>query len=289
MKVLITGHAGFIGSHMWDLCVKDGHDVYGLDDLSRSTSKPRHDPQSIVGDVVGIRAIEQLDQDFDWVIHLAGQVSVVSGEKYPDRDFHSNSLGTFAVVQWAKERNAGVIFSSSNKVFGELRGVSTPIADTQPLNPQTNYGVSKAAASHYVADYSKGWVFHQSCVYGSTQQGEVDQGWIGWLNQSIRGSRSITCFGDGSQVRDLLHVDDLVRLYRSVLNGDVPRGSYVLGGGVENAVTFSEAVSNLGGEITEFAAWRPHDQRYFVSANSGLAALGWRPSIGREQGLEQMT
>jgi CDP-paratose 2-epimerase len=288
MKILITGYAGFIGSRVWSALSERGHNLYGLDDLSRLTAVPREDPKCLIGDVVDIRSIERLDADFDWVIHLAGQVSVVAGEKNPIRDFHTNSYGTFEVVQWAKAHGASVIYSSTNKVFGELAGVDQPILDTQPLMPQTNYGVSKASGAMYVADYPSGWVLHQSCIYGPTQVGELDQGWIGWLRQSIKSDRPITCFGDGSQVRDLLHVDDLINLYMRILDGAIPSGSFAVGGGKDNSVTFQQAVEALGGRISGYEDWRPHDQRYFVSANSGLSRYGWCPLISKDQGLSEL-
>jgi len=274
---------------MWDVLTSHGHEVFGLDDLSRQTAVPRISPRSVVGDVVDIRRIPIFVQDFDWVVHLAGQVSVVAGESNPERDFHTNARGTFEVVQWAKERDAGVIYSSTNKVFGELDGLRDPIQDDAPLNPQTNYGVSKAAGAQYVADYERGWALHQSCIYGPTQFGEIDQGWIGWLRNSILRGSPITCFGDGTQVRDILHVSDLITLYECILNGAIPAGSYIAGGGAENTVTFEEAVRMLGGEIASFTDWRPHDQRYFVSANSGLTSFGWTSQISKSMGIAELS
>lgn len=289
MRILITGHCGFIGSRLWDRLKRAGHEVWGIDDLSRSTSTPNHDPNSLTADVSEIRSIAVLDQKFDWVIHLAAQVSVVNGEADPVRDFNTNALGTFEVLQWAKARSAKIIYSSTNKVFGELDDVSSPISDSAPLLPQTNYGVSKACGAHYVSDYEDGWVLHQSCIYGPTQLGTEDQGWVGWLANSIRSAKPITCFGDGSQIRDLLHVEDLLDLYESILLGRIMAGSYVVGGGAGNAVSFSEAVRLLGGSISKFDAWRPHDQKYFVSANEGLLQQGWNPRVSHIHGLNELS
>jgi len=288
LKVLITGSAGFIGSRLWDRLEAEGHEVYGLDDLSRKTSKRRGDKNEIIGDVCEISNIDVLAQPFDFLIHLAGQVSVVSGEADPEKDFRTNALGTFRAIQWAKYWNAGVIFSSTNKVFGSLEGVSTPIPDNQPVKPETNYGVSKASGAFYVSDYEKGWVFHQSCIYGPTQLGEEDQGWVGWLSNSVRQGKPITCFGDGSQVRDLLHVEDLVALYSHVLAGRLIPGSYVVGGGPANAASFDEVLESLGGRVDSYQDWRPRDQKYFVSANEGVVASGWTPKISINDGLNQM-
>jgi len=279
MKILITGHCGFIGQQAWTFFSGLGYEVFGIDDLSRSTSIRNLSPNSYVADVKDISSLEALDVDIDWVIHLAAQVSVVESITDPRRDFMTNALGTFEVVQYAKARNAGVIYASTNKVFGELDSVFEPINDTQPILPETNYGVSKCVGAQYVHDYPKGWVLHQSCIYGEAQIGDVNQGWIGWLRQQVKNNDDIVCFGDGSQVRDLLHVNDLIQLYHLIVTNRVARGSYVTGGGPQNAYSFSQVVDLLGGRIARFEDWRLHDQRYFVSANSGLLAQGWNPKV----------
>jgi CDP-paratose 2-epimerase len=279
MKILVTGHCGFIGSQVWKHFVSKGYEVWGLDNLARSTSVWVDSPNSILGDVNSINSLSELNQDFDAVIHLAAQVSVVEAESNPDLDFETNARGTYSVVQFAKARNAELIYSSTNKVFGELIGVSKPILDSEKIAPQTNYGVSKCSGAHYVADYSRGFVLHQSCIYGEAQVGDENQGWIGWIRQRVNSDLPITCFGDGSQVRDLLHVNDLVLLYENILNGMIKPSSYVVGGGELNAYSFAEVVKLFGGMVSEYADWRAHDQKYFVSANNGLSSQGWSPTI----------
>jgi CDP-paratose 2-epimerase len=285
MRILITGHRGFIGKKTWKALIDTGHEVFGIDDLSRRSSTALNDPKSFIADVASIRTLNELDLDFDWVIHLAAQVSVVDGESNPERDFQTNAFGTFEVVQWAKERNASLIYSSTNKVFGELQGRNKPITDDTPILPSTNYGVSKCVGAQYVADYAKGWVMHQSCIYGQDQIGDINQGWVGWLRQQIVKGDQITCFGTGEQIRDLLHVDDLVTLYLDIIKEKIKPGSYVVGGGIKNAYSFKQVVELLGGTISRFDSWRPHDQEYFVSANSGLGIQGWFPRIHFENEL----
>lgn len=282
MNLLITGHCGFIGTVCWDYFKKKGFNVYGIDNLSRKTSKYIEDKQSIVLD---INDIEKLDiPRVDWVLHLAAQVSVVESNIYPELDFNCNAKGTFNVVQWARKNNAKIIYASTNKVFGDLVGVTSPIKDDQPLIPKTNYGVSKCTGANYVYDYTLdgkkcGWVLHQSCIYGESQLGDENQGWVGWIRQCIKNNIDITCYGTGKQVRDLLHVDDLVRLYHLIIKGRINPGAYVTGGGINNQVTFEEAVKILGGTIKSYADWRESDQEYFVSANENLIKQGWEPEI----------
>ncbi len=285
MKILITGHFGFIGSVCWNRLAQKGHLLLGVDNLSREIPISPADRiisrdgcVSVVGSITDNNFIQTVS-DFrpDAIIHLAAQVSVVDGEKNPFYDFYTNSFGTFGIVQLAKHFNSKLIYASSNKVFGDLVGHTKPITDSQPLRPKTNYGVSKCCGAHCVADYSNGWVFHQSCIYGESQIGSVAQGWVGWLRHSIKNNIKIVCYGDGSQIRDLLHVDDLVDLYEMVLDDKINVGSYVVGGGKRNAYSFSEVVSLLRSKIDEFSDWRMHDQKYFVSANDGLKKQGWKP------------
>jgi CDP-paratose 2-epimerase len=245
-------------------------------------------PNSYIADINSVSSIKGLDVEVDWVLHLAAQVSVVESVSDPKRDFITNAMGSFEVLQYAKARGAGVIYASTNKVFGELAGIDSPIVDSQPIVPETNYGVSKCAGAQYVHDYPKGWVLHQSCIYGEAQIGDINQGWIGWLRQQVSRNEKIICFGDGSQVRDLLHVNDLVHLYDMISMGIIDKGSYIAGGGVSNAYSFAEVVNLLGGAISEYGPWRPNDQRYFVSANSGLVAQGWAPELSFKQTLKDL-
>lgn len=268
-SMLITGAAGFIGNAA---CAryKDRYKIIGIDDMSRPTARV---PE-------GIHAFYKMDfkricefERVDVVLHLAAQVSVIQSLRDPFRDFQNNAEGTLALCLWAKRvKPRTVIYSNTNKVFGELIGQSVPVWDDQPLHPQTPYGVSKACGGMYVRDLlpNSGYDFRQSCIYGEDQQSTEDQGWVGFLRRQIAMGDPITCYGDGSQVRDLMHVQDLLRVYDQAIEGKLHPGSYTVGGGKENALSFQEVVKLLGSEINRYAPWRPHDQRYFVSANQGI-------------------
>ena len=279
LKILITGHCGFIGSNLWNTLIMEGHDLYGIDNLSRKVSKKIFHKNSYIGEITEIDKINELDQKFDWIVHLAAQVSVTESIRNPILDFNTNAFGTFKVVELAKKHNSNLIYASTNKVFGTLEKIKTPILDTQPLNPKTNYGISKCTGANYVNDYEFGWVLHQSCIYGGSQIGDIDQGWIGFLRNQISQSLNITCFGDGTQIRDLLHVDDLIQLYKMIMTGKIPKDQYIVGGGETNSYSFMKVVEMLKGEISTFSDWRPNDQLYFVSANQGLKEYGWNPKV----------
>lgn len=283
MNILITGCAGFIGNNLWRRWEKK-YNLVGIDDFSRETAVWSDLPPDschlfYANDICDIDHI-QLPK-LDAIVHLAAQVSVVQSLSDPLRDMHTNVEGTLRLCLLARKHNCKLIYSSTNKVYGELDGVDHPISDNQPLKPETPYGISKCAGAQYVLDMlpRTGYVFHQSCIYGETQQGTLDQGWVGWLRHSIKIGRPIICFGDGTQIRDLLHVSDLIDIYQMVIDGKIPPGSYVTGGGTNNARNFSDVVKMLGGKIERFEDWREHDQKCFISSNEKLIRCGWSPTI----------
>ena len=283
MNILITGCAGFIGNVAWNRWCKK-YRLIGIDDLSRETAiSPIIDSLQhhlfYVNDINNINDITL--PKLDAIVHLAAQVSVVNSLIDPIRDIRTNAEGTLRMCMLAKKHECKLIYSSTNKVYGELVGINSPISDKQPLKPETPYGISKCSGAQYVLDLlpETGYVFHQSCIYGATQKGTLDQGWVGWLKNSIENKKEITCFGDGNQVRDLLHVQDLVDIYDMVLDNKLEPGSYITGGGKENAYSFKEVVDILNGKIDNYENWRAHDQKYFVSSNEKLNIAGWYPKI----------
>lgn len=282
--MLITGAAGFIGNAACQR-YRDEFDIVAIDDLSRGKAVPEG-VHFIHGDAYV--AASQF-QRFDVVVHLAAQVSVVRSLDDPRSDFRHNAEVTMKLAHWASKMPKPPIFiyASTNKVYGPLPGVLSPITDEQPLAPSTPYGISKATGGLYVRDFlpETGFDFRQSCIYGEAQIGSEDQGWIGWLRKCIREGISITCYGDGSQVRDLLHVSDLLHAYDKAIKGTLPAGSYTVGGGMENSLSFAGAVSLLGDRIANWAPWRKDDQRYFVAASDGLRAHGWWPFLDAREML----
>lgn len=280
MKVLITGAGGFIGgvaTRVFRQLV--GWEIIGLDSLVRPGSRPPKGCEFYQADV---RAIDDVPLPrVDAVLHLAAQAAVTRSLTSPLHDFGTNAEGTLRVVLWADRIGARVVYASSNKVFGPLDGVREPIGDAQPIAPRTPYGISKATGDLYVCEYG-GVSFRQSCIYGETQVGSEDQGWAAYVARRVRAGEAVTCYGDGTQVRDLLHVEDLCAAYGKALIGRIPPGAYTIGGGEANAVSFADFVACVAGtrEVTIHQdEWRPADQRYFVAANDGLAPHGWTPRL----------
>jgi CDP-paratose 2-epimerase len=200
----------------------------------------------VLADVRDLRGIEAAFTDAKAVFHLAAQTAVTTSLVYPIDDFETNARGTINVLESVRKagKRAPVIFASTNKVYGALEDVAMlelddryipsdeairayGIGEDRPINFCTPYGCSKGVADQYVLDYAKSYdlptaVLRMSCIYGPRQFGTEDQGWVAHFLIRALAGQEINMYGDGKQVRDILHVDDAVSAYRTVLSGDRP-------------------------------------------------------------------
>lgn len=252
MKILVTGGAGFVGSHVAEYYAKLGYEVIVYDNVSRakllnySTSnamynwnylKGNFDITLIKGDIRDAKQLENAGNDADVFIHTAAQTAVTTSVLDPRTDFEINALGTFNVLEAARKTGAAVVYCSTNKVYGDNvnkievgeketryeftdRNFRKGIPETfsTDLCEHTPYGASKFAADVYVQDYARrneidAAVFRMSCIYGTRQFGVEDQGWVAWFTIATVLGKPITIYGDGKQVRDMLYVTDLVSAF----------------------------------------------------------------------------
>jgi CDP-paratose 2-epimerase len=327
MKMIITGGAGFIGSNAADHFLGQGRQVTIYDNLSRLGApanlewlRQRHGPslQFVRGDVRDSEALNEAVQGTDAVIHLASQVAVTTSVENPREDFEINALGTFNVLEAVRLNSpeAAVLYASSNKVYGGMEGARVEeresryafsdfpqgIPEDFPLDFHSPYGCSKGAGDQYTIDYSRIYglrtmVLRQSCIYGQRQFGVEDQGWVAHFIIAAHFGRPITIYGNGKQVRDLLHISDLVRAYELGLQHiDRLKGLAInAGGGPENTITIWTEFGPLLESITgrpipvTYEEWRPGDQRVFVSdIRKASAELGWRPRISPADGIRDL-
>lgn len=325
-KILITGAAGFIGSCATKRFAENGWDVIGYDNLSRKGSdinaefiKKSKNVQLVKGDV---RDVEYLNEIFkknkiDAVLHLAGQVAVTTSVINPADDFEINARGTFNIMEAVRNHgnDAIVIYSSTNKVYGkmentpvienngryEYQNLDNGINENYPLSFYSPYGCSKGAGDQYVVDYARIYgirssSFRQSCIYGPRQYGVEDQGWIAWFTIASLLGKPITVYGDGKQIRDILHVEDLVSAYElAIMNPNKIAGeAFNVGGGVSNTLSINELIKKIESESGkklnyDISDWRPGDQKVFVCDTSKLQnVLGWEPKINVQDGLNEL-
>lgn len=305
MNFLVTGGAGFIGSNITDRLLTNGHRVVVLDNLSRPNvyknlmwlvgkHKRLRFFQSSVSNYDKVRQIVH-DYDIDFIYHFAGQVGVRQSIEDPWGDFQDNAIGTFNILEAARSsvKKPHVLFASTNKVYGDFE-TDRPISEAQPVSFCTPYGCSKGAAEQYCLDYYKIYglpttVFRMSCIYGNRQMGMEDQGWLAHFMIQKQKEQPVTIYGDGSQVRDALYIDDYVNLCMMIPGNDKVKGEvFNIGGGDNNKISVLDAVKRVGNEYS-FAGWRPADQKYYVSDITKVKnVLGWEPTIGIDDGLERL-
>lgn len=327
-SVLVTGGAGFIGSNFVRRLAALGVSVTVLDNFSRANSgwnadQLRRDLGSdirmVSGDIRDAAAVTRATIGADAIVHLAGQTAVTRSVEDPEGDFLDNCVGTFNVLEAARSngRDPIVLFASTNKVYGSLddlaiieeadhyRFADLPngIDEQRPIDPTSPYACSKSAAEAYVVDYAPTYglrtvAFRQSCIYGEHQWGIEDQGWLAWFLIALKTGRPITIFGNGKQVRDLLHVDDLFACFTAAVERiDRTAGHvYNVGGGASNSVSIWWQLAPLleealGRHIPEpaFAPPRLGDQRIFIADTAKARRhLDWAPAITVSEGLRRV-
>ena len=327
MKALVTGGAGFIGCNLADRLASQGAEVIVFDALARPGVErnlawllERHGPAitPLIADVRDAVAVKDAATGVDAIFHLAAQVAVTTSLVDPLDDFDVNIRGTLNVLEAARPRRVPVIFASTNKVYGDLADVRLELANEayrpcdpalraggvdegRPLDFHTPYGCSKGAADQYVLDYARSFgtptcVLRMSCIYGPRQMGTEDQGWVAHFGRAMLRGEPLTIYGDGCQVRDVLWIDDLVRLMRLAMEKiDTVSGEvFNVGGGERNAVSVRGVIERLreitGADVPVTRAdWRPGDQKIYVSDTSKAErVLGWKPETSWQAGLEKL-
>jgi len=332
MKLLITGGCGFLGSNLAADAIARGDNLVVFDSLYRSGSREnltwlqnQGKFRFEHGDIRNQNDITRLVQEFkpDAIFHLAGQVAMTTSIANPRMDFEVNVMGTHNLLEAVRlyAPAATVVYSSTNKVYGDLEQFTYRETETRyecierpngfdeatSLEFHSPYGCSKGAADQYMLDYArifglKTVVFRHSSMYGGRQFATYDQGWIGWFCEKATETKTgtlkepFTISGTGKQVRDVLHADDIKRLYMAAINNiDKARGqAFNVGGGIENSLSLLELFSlleKLAGvslKYTKLPA-RESDQRLFVADfTKAKLVLGWEPSVGKTHGIQQM-
>lgn len=325
-KILITGGCGFIGSNTAAHYINKHYHVIVLDNLSRVGSEQnliwlKTLKGRFIFKNVDIRNYDSLLKVFseykpDLILHFAGQTTVTGSILNPREDFEINALGTFNVLEAMRNKTpkASLIYSSTNKVMGELADVPIReekkryvfknlkgISEKQSINFCSPYGCSKGCGDQYVLDYARIYklntvVFRQSCIYGSRQFGVEGQGWLAWFISSLIFNKSLNLYGNGKQVRDILHIDDLLNAFDLAFKNikKIKGKAYTIGGGSKFAVSileFFEILENISGKKISYKLkpWRLADQKVYISDISlAKKDFGWIPYITPKKGIKNM-
>ena len=332
LKYLITGGCGFLGSNIALQVLKKGYELIIFDNLSRFGSYKNLEWLNengkfifIHGDIRNSNDVENVIRKYkpDIIYHLAGQVAMTTSILDPKMDFEVNTIGSFNLLNSVRlhSRDSIIVYSSTNKVYGDLEYFSYKEEPTRylcldmpygfdedlKLDFASPYGNSKGSADQYMLDFAniydlKTVVFRHSSMFGGRQFPTFDQGWINWfIYKAIELKEKIlkepfTISGNGKQVRDLLYSDDIVLLYLSVFdNIDVLRGKvFNIGGGIKNSISILELFSLLEEELDIKMSYikqefRESDQKVFIADITKIKNLiGWEPKIDKYEGVRGM-
>jgi len=244
-RVLVTGAAGFVGSNLVKQLLPLGVQVFGVDNLSRKgiqNNLKKISQEILIGDISNPDVFSEFPENIEVVFHLAATADKPVRDVDPIRDFETNARGTFNTLEFCRRVGAGIIYASSSKVYSEklnetlslvrkgkrvvpkdekLQAIGPDLipdlSPAPPIRSRSPYGVSKIVGEYYcheyLASYEVPFVINRlGCIYGPNQFGTYQQGWFTWLVFAKLFNLEFTLFGEGTQVRDLLYVDDLVRL-----------------------------------------------------------------------------
>lgn len=270
-RVLVTGSSGFIGTHLVRALKTRGHDVGQMD-------KQHGTPTTDASALCAILALTKPDV----IVHLGASCSTAVSLADPERDFRDNAIGTFNVAEAA--RRAGgipVLFTSSVKVQPGADGKIAPL------------GLSKRIGEDYLRLYADLYdlpsvILRPSTIYGPGQDGTPDAGWVTWFLRAFWERRQITIHGDGTQSRDILHIDDFTRLLVDIVehfDGYQSAEPYDVGGGPDNELSLLNLLraweTDTGQRADVVHDERlPGDLQRVVTDNEAISGVrGWKPTV----------
>ena len=291
MRAVVSGGAGFIGSHVVDALLARGDEVHVLDSLLRGKRENvAAGAQLHEGDIRQDTATVFAEVRPDVCFHLAAQIDVRVSVERPDLDADVNVVGTLRVLEAAREHGGKVVFSSTGgAIYGECDG---PAAEDHPRLPLAPYGVSKLAAEEYIAAYNRLYggghvALRYGNVYGPRQDPHGEAGVVSIFMSTLRDGKTARIYGDGEQTRDYVFVGDVVAATLAAVEQD--GGVFNVGTGTETSVNELyeriEDVSGIEREPEAAPARAGEVQRSVLDPSLAQRELGWRAERSLDEGL----
>ncbi len=295
--ILITGGAGFIGSHTVDLLLESGCQVRVLDNLSSGSrgNLPRSSRlQLIHGDILDRKTVQIATEGVNHVLHLAAQVSVQKSVDNPIQSCQQNILGFLTILDAAHKVGARLVYASSAAVYGEP--VELPIKETNPISPISPYGLEKVTNEQYASLYTR---LHGTSqlglryfnVYGPRQDPTSPySGVITKFIHMLLAGRSLTVRGDGLQERDFIHVRDVARANVAALSSDYVGVLNIAGGQAITIRQLTEVMTRILGSaiVLSHTPNIPGDIRRSVAQNGAMIKHLGKPQVTLAEGLAEL-
>lgn len=299
MKILVTGGAGFIGSHLVRQLMEAGDDVISLDNLS--TGLRENLPKDARLEVMDTHdeKVEDLfrEEHFDAVVHLAAQTLVSDSMTDPQNDMYQNIAGTVHILECCRKYGVQrVIFSSSAATYGDVDEKALPVQETLPQIPLSFYGLTKMTVEKYLALYHLAFGIHYvvlrfANVYGERQGDGGEGGVISIFAKRLAQGKGITIFGNGKQTRDFVYAGDIARGIRKALTTENADTCYNLSTQEETSLNdLVDILSRITGKEIhlDYGPVREGDiYRSALSNEKAVKNLHWTPEVSLEEGLKR--
>ena len=295
MRILVTGGAGFIGSHFVRHLAAAGEDVVVLDKLTYSGNPANLEGvahEFHAGDIADPDAVARAGKGAEAIVNFAAETHVDRSILAAGEFITTDVMGTHVLLEWARESGARFVHVSTDEVYGDLPpGVSS--REDDPLHPSSPYAASKAGGDLQVLAYVRTYGVNASITRGSNTYGthQYPEKMIPLFVTNALEGEPLPVYGDGRQTRDWLHAEDHCAGIETVLRAGAPGEVYNVGGGeeLENLEVTRRILELTGADpgLVRHVDDRPgHDRRYSLDS-SKLAGLGWKPTRGFEEGLAE--
>ncbi|BBB93298.1 MAG TPA: NAD-dependent epimerase/dehydratase family protein [Methylomusa anaerophila] len=299
MKVLVTGGAGFIGSHVIDILLSKGCQVVIIDNLSTGLRENINNRAKFIEmDILSDQILNVFQQEkFDHVIHLAAQTTVAYSLEHPDEDCNINIAGTVQILEACRKTQVRrVVFASSAAVYGDT--TQLPITENAPIQPSSFYGLSKWTVECYLSLYHRFYGLNYAAlrfanVYGERQGDRGEGGVISIFIRKIQQNEPVNIFGDGGQTRDFIYAGDVAEaIYLALINPQMCLNRvYNISTQTQTSVnTLVEILSQASGKTVKKVYGPPRDGDIYHSMLDNSAALynlGWKPKLSLAAGLHR--
>lgn len=294
MKVLVTGGSGFIGSHLVDRLLEEGHLVIVIDNLStghKTNIKSHQNLNFVEKDIRNLEDIEEFFKDIDWVFHLAALADIVPSIENPREYFETNVDGTFNVLECAKKNKVKrFIYSASSSCYGIADHY--PTKETATIDPQYPYALTKRMGEELVMHFAKVYQLPSLSlrffnVYGPRARTTGSYGAVFgvFLAQKI-GGKPYTVVGDGKQTRDFTYVTDIVDALITAAGSDLTGEIFNVGSGGHYSI--NELIKILGGDRVYIPKRPGEPDCTFADITKIEKMLSWRPQVGFKEGVERL-
>ena len=297
MNILVTGGAGFIGSHLTDALIEEGHHVIIIDNLSTGSRKNLN-PQAVFyeEDICHEDALERIfaKENIQIVFHEAAQTLVPYSMEHPKEDAQLNIMGLINVLDMCRKYHVKkIIFSSSAAVYGD--NVHVPLKEDQPLMPTSFYGLTKVTAEKYIQMYHEAFglsyaILRYSNVYGERQGSHGEGGVVYVFSKALAQGQDLTIYGDGEQSRDFVYVKDVARANIKAMDTAVPSGIYNVSTGIETTINALKEIllyfSRVPAQVSYADARSGDIYRSALDNTAAKQALQWKPVTKLLPGLQ---